>query len=121
MLNRKKRPICIAVSEIEDKIIKALAKLWKKSKTGAVMDCVMEKWNGLVEADPTLKYSVYTLSKDRELAELEDKLKELGDDYYAQYELFQKIYPDAATGELIGAIKGIIADEEIKQKLRDMK
>lgn len=112
-----KHPKCISVTELEERVIRAMSSLWKCTDTVAVINCVLAKWEELVEKEPTLKYAVYSKPKEKELAELQDRLNDMG--LTDKLEQYKKIFPKATASELIGAAKGIIADKEIADRLND--
>lgn len=114
-----KHPKCISITDLEERVIRAMSSLWKCTDTVAVINCVLAKWEELVEKEPALKYAVYSKPKEKELAELLDKIKEYG--LIDKFEQYKKIFPKATTSELIGAAKGIIADKEIADKLKELK
>lgn len=110
-----KHPKCISITELEERVIRTMSSLWKCTDTTAILNCVLEKWEKLVEKEPTLKYAIYSKPRDKELAELLDEIKDLG--LTDKLEQYKKIFPKATTSELIGAAKGIIAEKEIADKL----
>ena len=113
-----KHPKCISITDLEEHVIRAMSSIWKCTDSTAIMNCVLEKWEKLVEREPALKYAIYAKPRDKELAELLDKIKEYG--LMDKFEQYKKIFTKATTSELIGAAKGIIADKEIADKLNEL-
>lgn len=113
-----KRSKCISVNDLEQRVISAMASIWKVNESMAVINCVLAKWEEMVAQEPTLKYKVFAMPRDAELAKLEDTIHGYGLD--EKLEQYKKIFPDASTSELIGAAKGIIADKEIADKLNEL-